>query len=75
MKSWQLPSGRQHGIPFILPDDWTPEQAQAVLEFLDDLQEVLWQHYLIPVHELQAEERRTDFSSELPPRNEDEEPF
>lgn len=75
MKPWHLPSGRQRGIPFLLPDDWTPEQAQAVLEFLDDLREVIWQHYLIPVQELLAEDCRTDSSSELPPRNEDEEPF
>ena len=76
MKPWLLPSGRQRGIPFLLPDDWSPEQALAVLELLDDLREVIWQHYLIPVQALLAEERRTDFSSDLPPWDEDgEEPF
>ena len=51
MKLWLLPSSRQRGIPFILPDDWTPEQALAVLELLDDLREVLWARYQIRVQE------------------------
>ena len=47
-----------------------------MLEFLDDLREVIWQHYLIPVQKLLAEDCRTQFSSALPPRDEeDEEPF
>jgi hypothetical protein len=57
MNPKHLPSGRQRGIPFLLPDDWSPEQAQAVLELLDDLREVIWQHYLIPVRELLNDER------------------
>lgn len=52
MKSGNLPSGRQRGIPFLLPDDWSPEQALAVLELLDDLREVLWARYQIRVQEL-----------------------
>ncbi|MFP3434259.1 MULTISPECIES: hypothetical protein [Burkholderia] len=32
-----LPSGRRRGLPFVVPDDWTPEQALAVFELLDDL--------------------------------------
>lgn len=51
MKPWQLPSGRQRGIPFILADDWTPEQAFAVVELLDDLRERICAHYQIPLHE------------------------
>ena len=34
MKPWFLPSGLQHGIPFIIQDDWSPEQALAVVELL-----------------------------------------
>ena len=30
--------------PYI-PDDWTPEQALAVYEFLDQLQDRVWHHY------------------------------
>jgi len=57
MKPWHLPSGRQRGIPFILPEDWTPEQALAVLELLDDLRERICAHYQVPLHELLREQR------------------
>jgi hypothetical protein len=57
MKPWQLPSGRQRGIPFILADDWTPEQALAVVELLDDLRERICAHYQIPLHNLLREQR------------------
>jgi hypothetical protein len=56
MKPWPLPSGRQRGIPFLLPDDWTPEQALAVVELLDDLRERIWAHYQIPLHDLVREQ-------------------
>lgn len=75
MKPGILPSGRQRGIAFLLPDDWSPEQAQAVLELLDDLREVIWQHYLIPVRELLAEERNTGFTPDSWNSNEDDPPF
>lgn len=52
MKPWLLPSGRQRGIPFILPADWTPEQALAVVELLGDLREMIFAHYQIPLHDL-----------------------
>jgi hypothetical protein len=25
-----LPSGRRRGLPFVVPDDWTPEQALSL---------------------------------------------
>lgn len=56
MKPWLLPSGRQRGIPFILPDHWTPEQALAVFELLDDLRELIWAHYQIPIQDLLREQ-------------------
>ena len=39
-----LPSGRRQGLPFVVPDDWTPEQALAVFELLDDMLDVVRQH-------------------------------
>lgn len=75
MKPWLLPSGRPRGIAFLLPDDWTPEQALAVLELLDDLREVIWQHYLIPVQELLADERDTNTTPPSSSVNEDDPPF
>ena len=34
-------------IPFAVPAYWTPEQALAVFELLDDLREAVWRHYSI----------------------------
>lgn len=52
MKPCLLPSGIQRGVPFIFPDNWTPAQALAVVELLDDLREMIWTHYQIPLHDL-----------------------
>jgi hypothetical protein len=32
-------------IPLDIPAYWTPEQAFAVVELLDDLRERIWAHY------------------------------
>lgn len=58
MKPWPLPSGRQRGIPFLLPDDWTPQHALAVVELLDDLRDRICAHYQIPLHDLLRDQRR-----------------
>ncbi|MEX3968677.1 hypothetical protein AB4Y42_42180 [Paraburkholderia sp. EG286B] len=52
-----LPSGRRHGLPFVVPDDWTPEQALAVFELLDDLLAIVTDHYGAQLHELLREQR------------------
>ena len=57
MKPWLLPSGAQHGIPFIIQDDWSPEQALAVVELLDDLREVICNRYQLELIELLREQR------------------
>jgi len=56
MKPWHLPSGLQRGIPFIIQADWSPEQALAVVELLDDLREVIWNRYQLQLHELLREQ-------------------
>jgi len=61
MKPWQLPSGLQHGLPLIVQKDWTTEQAVAVIELLDDLRAVIYNHYQPQISELMREQRRTDF--------------
>lgn len=58
MKPCMLPSGRQRGIPFLLPDNWTPQQALAVVELLDDLRDRICAHYQIPLHDLLRDQRR-----------------
>jgi hypothetical protein len=32
-------------IPFAIPAYWTPEQALAVFELLEDLRDAVWNHY------------------------------
>ena len=57
----KLPSsstGLPRPIPLDIPADWTPEQALAVVELLDDLRERIWVHYGVKLFELLREQRR-----------------
>lgn len=47
----------RHPLAVILPTDWTPAQALAVVELLDDLRERVYSHYLIPIQTLLRDER------------------
>ncbi|MCA8180701.1 MULTISPECIES: hypothetical protein [Burkholderia cepacia complex] len=53
-----LPSGRRHGIAFVVPEDWTPEQALAVFELIEDLREVICSRYLADIQQAMRDERR-----------------
>ncbi|MFZ2452136.1 MAG: hypothetical protein WAW36_16605 [Methylovulum miyakonense] len=75
MKPWLLPSGLQRGIPFIIQDDWSPEQALAVIELLDDLREVIWGRYQIPLLELMNGQRCTHIDSDSGSIEETDSPF
>jgi len=66
-----LPSGRRQGLPFVVPDDWTPEQALAVFELLDDMLDVVRQHYARQLHALLLEQRAPDCHTPEP----DDPPF
>ena len=65
MKPWLLPSGLQRGIPFIIPDDWSPEQALAVVELLDDLRHIICERYQHQLHDLLRERRCTKVASQF----------
>ena len=54
-----LPSGRR-GIAFIVPEDWTPQQALAVFELLDDLREVICSRYLADIQRAMRDERQSE---------------
>lgn len=51
-----MPKASRPGLPLTLPFEipayWTPEQAQAVLELLDDLRERIAAHYQLQLFEL-----------------------
>jgi hypothetical protein len=57
--SRDLPSGRKRGLMFVVADDWTPEQALAVVELLDDLREVIYARYLFQIRQTLQADRQT----------------
>ena len=62
-----LPSGLQRGLAFLIQDDWTPAQACAVVELLDDLREVICDHYQLQIQQYLQDDRTkytrsTDFT-------------
>lgn len=75
MKSWLLPSGLQSGIPFIIPDDCSSEQALAVVELLDDLREVICRRYQLQLYELLREQQCTHIASDSDRIGESDPPF
>ena len=45
MNSHFPPSGLRHGIDMLIDPAWSPDQAMAVVELLDDLRDRIWAHY------------------------------
>ena len=45
------PSGLRGGIEFLIDPGWSPEQAFAVVELIDDLRNRIWAHYAIALSE------------------------
>ena len=78
MKTYHQPSGLTTGLDFLIDSDWTPEQALAVVELLDDLKDRILLHYQLPIMELMREDRGIDPLDDLDDRNiwcENEQPF
>lgn len=69
------PSGLSQGLPSLLPADWTPEHAPAVVELLDDLRERIWSHYQLPLPELYRQQRSPTPGDEFTQTDHDEPPF
>ena len=44
------------GLAIAIPDYWTPEQAQAAIELLDDLRDRICAHYQLQLIELYREQ-------------------
>ena len=71
MKPWPQPSGLSSGLPFTVDSTWTPEQALAVWELLDDLRERIWTHYGTAIQDLLRQQRVStesfdDYDQDLP---------
>jgi hypothetical protein len=50
---------RTTSTPINLPTYWSPEQAAAVFEFLDELRERVLSHYGVEIQEFLQEDRVT----------------
>jgi hypothetical protein len=53
-------------IPFAIPAYWTPEQALAVVELLEDLRDKIWSHYAAQLQEEYRELYREHSDSDDP---------
>jgi hypothetical protein len=60
-------------LPLAIPAYWTPEQAQAVIELLDDLRVRICAHYQQQLIDLYRE--RQGFDGIKPPATDDDQPF
>ena len=52
-------AGLAHAIPLAIPTYWTPEQAIAVYELVDELRERIWSIYQIPLQDLTRQQRQS----------------
>jgi hypothetical protein len=59
MTAHHQPSGLKHGLPLLIDPNWSPEQAMAVIELLDDLRDRIWAHYEVALHNSYREDRMT----------------
>lgn len=59
MKRPHQPSGLHRGLELLIDPDWSPEQALAVIELLDDLRDRIWAHYELALVTKLREERVT----------------
>ncbi|KDP88227.1 hypothetical protein CF70_031850 [Cupriavidus sp. SK-3] len=56
--TFHQPSGITQGLPLLIDANWTPAQAWAVIELLDDLRDRLLAHYQLALAEWLAEDRQ-----------------
>jgi hypothetical protein len=57
MKQHRAPTAPSLTLTFTIPATWTPEQALAVYDLLDELREKIWAHYDLQLMELIREDR------------------
>ena len=51
--------GLPHATPLAIPTYWTPEQAIAVFELVDDLRETIWSIYQTNLQDLTRQQRQS----------------
>jgi hypothetical protein len=59
------PSGLHQGIDLLIDPHWSPDQAMAVIELLDDLRERIWSSYESVLHQQFRDDRVTHHDIEI----------
>ena len=59
MKDYHQPSGLHRGLELLIDPHWSPEQAMAIVELLDDLRDRIWSHYELALLQEFREDRVT----------------
>ena len=59
MKLYHPPSGLHDGLDLLIDSRWSPDQALAVIELLDDLRDRFWAHYEVALQAKFREDRVT----------------
>jgi hypothetical protein len=65
MKLYHPPSDIQQGLELLIDPNWSPEQAMAVIELIDDLRDRIWSHYEIVLQQKFREERVTEYDVDI----------
>jgi len=66
MKHYHPPSGLQQGLELLIDPNWSPDQAMAVIELLDDLRERIWSHYEFILMQKHQNESTTERETDIP---------
>ena len=59
MKRYHPPSCIKQGLELLIDPTWSPDQAIAVINLLDDLRDRIWSHYEIDLQQKLRDERVT----------------
>ena len=53
----------RQGLELLIDQNWSPDQALAVIELLDDLRDRIWSHYEIALQQKLRDERITRYNA------------
>jgi len=65
VKPYHQPSGLRRGLDLLIDPHWSPEQARAVIDLIDDLRDRLWAHYEFTLMTQLRKERFTQHDAEI----------
>ena len=66
MKRYHPPSGIQQGLELLINPNWSPDQAIAAFELIDDLRDRIWSQYEIVLQQKFRDERITEYDVDIP---------